>query len=99
MDKWLAMPNAVLKVVVADDEDLEWVMDFAAHRDAPTYLQPCNGHTDPTGESNDPLTDEQRLEVLAAFNTLAEKVMARGWSNVTVLPQLHVIANGGGPGR
>jgi 7-carboxy-7-deazaguanine synthase len=99
LDKWLALPHAVLKVVVADDADLDWVMDFAAHRSAPTYLQPCNAHTDPTGESNEPLNDAQRLDVLAAFAALADKVMARGWSNVTVLPQLHVIANGGGPGR
>jgi 7-carboxy-7-deazaguanine synthase len=78
-----------LKVVVADEVDLafaEQVREIAAYYHLPFYLQPCNLNVDP---------DADPALVLAAsldlYERLARQVMARGWSDVRVLPQLHVL--------
>ncbi|WED22192.1 7-carboxy-7-deazaguanine synthase QueE [Vibrio sp. JC009] len=71
-----------LKIVVADEEDLEWAGEFKErYPQLPLFLQPCNTELD----------DEPDQDTLAS-NTrkLVDAVVNRKWFDVTVLPQLHV---------
>ncbi len=84
----------VLKVVVLGSEDLLFAGAlFHRFTSCRRYLQPCN--TAPEAGARD-LAGVERL--LAAYDYLCEQVMQQGWTNVRVLPQLHVLTNGGGPG-
>jgi 7-carboxy-7-deazaguanine synthase len=79
-----------LKIVVASDEDLRWAEQMKEHYpQLPLYLQPCN-----------PFLEEEpdQHQLAANMRKLVDKVMERGWYNVTVLPQLHVYLWGNAQG-
>jgi 7-carboxy-7-deazaguanine synthase len=101
VEKWLwAGRHAeyrAIKVVVADDADLEFFgkihARFASSR-AKLYVQPCNPYTSAEGE-----LDVDRLDLMARYSWLCDAVIAQGWMDVHVMPQLHVLASGGGRGK
>jgi len=76
-----ASPEAIsIKLVIADKADFDWALAlqqrYPGYR---YYLQPCNLQ----GEAS---TMEQGL---AATRELIDRVIASGWHEATVLPQLH----------
>ena len=76
-----ATPEAIsIKIVIADEVDFDWAYKvqqrYPEHK---YYLQPCN-------LSGDESTIEQGL---AATRELVDRVVAKGWHEATVLPQLH----------
>ena len=74
--------NVSLKIVVADDADLEWAAKIKKqYPQLPLYLQPCNLELE-----GNPSLDSLTTKTL----NLVEEVMQRGWFDATVLPQLHV---------
>lgn len=84
------------KVVICDAEDLDWALGlwerYSDHFFDPVlYLQPMNPDFEP-GKAVD------RHALMNRYRTLCEIVIGRGLTDVAVLPQLHVIAWGGGPG-
>jgi 7-carboxy-7-deazaguanine synthase len=97
--KWLrAKPpaNTSLKVVVDTPDDLQFALDCAFETKPGTtlYVQTCNPY-----HGQDEVTPAQRLKLLDRYEALCGMVMERGLHDVVVLPQLHVLANGGGRGR
>ncbi|PJC86404.1 7-carboxy-7-deazaguanine synthase QueE [Vibrio sp. HA2012] len=79
-----------MKIVVASDEDLLWAEAMKqAYPHLPLYLQPCNPYLN--GEP-----DQRQLA--ANMRELVDKVIEKGWYNVTVLPQLHVYLWGNAQG-
>ncbi|HKJ71988.1 MAG TPA: 7-carboxy-7-deazaguanine synthase QueE [Gammaproteobacteria bacterium] len=83
-------PATVLKVVVFDDGDFDYARELAGNfRELPVYLQVGNpepeGEPDPSG-------------LMARYRWLVERVLEARWYDVTVLPQLHVLAWGNTPG-
>jgi len=76
-----ASPEAInIKLVIADKVDFDWALALQRrYPDYRYYLQPCNLQ----GEES---TIEQGL---AATRELIEYVVASGWHEATVLPQLH----------
>lgn len=76
-------PSVALKIVVFDDDDFKFARDVSARLPAlPVYLQPGN----PVHEAA--LEPPALVEKLA---WLAGKVVAAGWHDAHVLPQLHVL--------
>jgi len=76
-----ASPESIsIKLVIADDIDFEWAYEvqqrYPKHN---YYLQPCN-------LKGDESTIEQGLE---STRELIDRVVAKGWHEATVLPQLH----------
>ena len=74
-------PEAIsIKLVIADEVDFDWASQvqqrYPKHK---YYLQPCNL----SGEES---TIEQGL---AGTRELIDRVVASGWHEATVLPQLH----------
>lgn len=84
-------PAAVsLKVVVIDIRDYEFAREVAArHPAVPLYLQV--GNPDPSGGP--------AIDLMTRFRWLSELVCAERWTDVRVLPQLHVMAYGNERGR
>ena len=79
-------PQLSLKVVVFDEADYQFAREVAArHPDLPFYLQVGNHTPESQGHAVDfsGLTD--RLEWLLA------RAMQDGWTEATILPQLHVL--------
>ena len=76
-----ASPEAIsIKLVIADEVDFEWAYHVKQrYPEHSYYLQPCNLK----GEES---TIEQGL---AGTRDLIDRVVAKGWHEATVLPQLH----------
>ena len=95
LQHWLTVrPDAAIKVVVGGEPDLDFLGEVkllarSMGFDGLIYAQPMN----PDGAM-----DTWRDELMALYNALARDVIARGWTDVRVLPQLHVLAEGGGKG-
>jgi 7-carboxy-7-deazaguanine synthase len=85
--------ETVFKVVVFDDANYAYAREVAERfPDVSTYLQVGNDNppgADP-GDAHQP--DEPLL--LDRYAWLSEKVLADGWNEATVLPQLHVLIHG-----
>lgn len=78
-------PETALKLVVFDDADYDFARDLAkAWPELPVYLQAGTSQKKPGAA----LMGEA---ILKRMRWLAEKVSADRWTNVTVLPQLHVL--------
>ncbi len=92
--------RTILKVVVFDDVDLEYaakVRAFGLDLGIPLYLQV--GNDDPQVMVENPLTqfsyrDRHRTALLEKLDWLTAEVLERGWFDVRVLPQLHVLMYG-----
>jgi 7-carboxy-7-deazaguanine synthase len=83
-------PDTVLKVVVMDDTDYDYARAVAERFDhLPVYLQV--GNAEPEG-------DPGPEALLAGYRRLAARVLADRWHDVTVLPQMHILAWGNRPG-
>lgn len=75
-----------LKVVVFDEDDYQFARAMQQkHGDIPFYLQVGN-----------PLNDDNvtPMHLTEKLRELGERVLADGWRNVTVLPQMHVLIYG-----
>ena len=69
-----------IKLVIADQADFEWAQTVQQrYPEFPYFLQPCNLEGDQS-------TIEQGL---SATRELIDRVVAAGWHEATVLPQLH----------
>jgi 7-carboxy-7-deazaguanine synthase len=80
--------NAVLKVVVFDEDDLDWAQDLhAVHSELPLYLS--------AGTDVGLAEDETLTRLRERFRWLCEAASARpALAAARVLPQLHVVAWG-----
>ena len=88
-----ARTEVLLKVVVMDDADYAYAREVAArYPGVPMYLQV--GNDNPPGAAPDDATEPDVGGLLNRYAWLAEKVVADGWNDVTVLPQLHVLVYG-----
>jgi 7-carboxy-7-deazaguanine synthase len=82
-------PRIVLKFVVFDEADLQFARDVSRHfAHLPVYLQPGN-HTPPPPEAEDAAIDLEGI--LSRMHWLVDAVIADGWHEAVVLPQLHVL--------
>ena len=80
----------IFKVVIFDDEDYAYARDVASRfPEIPMYLQVGNAYPSDIASDEAPEPDVSRL--LERYSWLAEKVLADGWNEATVLPQLHVL--------
>lgn len=83
--------KTTLKVVVFDDADYAYAREAASRfPGVPTYLQAGNDR--PPGSGDNPEPSVRRL--LERYAWLSERVLADGWNEATVLPQLHVLVHG-----
>ncbi len=93
-----------LKFVVADDNDLAWAKEVAdQYPQLPCYVQPCNIHADITVDKRTFTNSQQNSNENGAKTTpydqkqrmlwLIDAVQSLNWSNVRILPQLHVWLN------
>ena len=83
-----------LKLVVQDEDDYQFARQVAARfPQLPVYLQPCNVNPDGDG---DLAGNQAKLEPL---RWLVARVLADGWYEARVLPQLHVLLWGNKRGR
>ncbi len=81
--------KAVLKIVVFDEADYQWARKTAArYRQLPVYLQPGN-HTPPAIDGEATAID--MAGVMERLEWLVDRVLADGWFDAHVLPQLHVL--------
>ena len=81
-------PSA-LKIVVFDEADFAYARDVAArHPGLPVYLQPGN-HTPPPPDDDSATVDQAGID--ARMRWLVDRVIAEGWHEARVLPQLHVM--------
>ena len=88
------MAAVSLKMVIEDEEDYRIARRVAARfPQLPVYLQPCNVRRG--GGEN--LADNQAN--LERLRSLVAKVLADGWFEARVLPQLHVLLWGNKRGR
>lgn len=79
-----------LKVVVFDDADYGYAREVRRmHPEVPMYLQVGNDH--PPGPEPEEATEPDNAKLLDSYEWLVEKVLADGWNEATVLPQLHVL--------
>jgi len=82
--------QAVLKIVIFDESDYQFAREAAARFPAlPIYLQAGN-HTPPQAD-NDWAAQPDIAGIAARLEWLLGRVIADGWNDVTVLPQLHTI--------
>ncbi len=85
--------EVILKVVVMDDADYDYARKVAErYPGVPMYLQV--GNDNPPGAAPDDATEPDVRGLLDRYAWLAEKIVAEGWNEVTVLPQLHVLVYG-----
>jgi 7-carboxy-7-deazaguanine synthase len=88
MERSVNNSQRVLKIVVFDEQDLEWTRDIARdYAGVPLYL---------SAGTDVGLSDDETLEALRArFRWLCETVSSLGeFASARVLPQLHVVAWG-----
>lgn len=94
--KWYSV-----KVVVMDERDLDFADDVRQRlfrlTGKPLILQVGNEH--PPHDDDTASRDALALFLLARWRWLTGEVLRRGWMNVRVLPQLHVLAHGNERGR
>ena len=85
--------ETVMKVVVFDERDYAHAKEVG-HRfpEVPVYLQV--GNDDPPGSEAAGKKEPDIGRLLQRYEWLAEKVVADGWNEATVLPQLHVLVWG-----
>ncbi len=89
--------ETLFKVVVFDDEDYAYAREVAVRfPEVPMYLQVGNDNPPGPGQGEVPEPDVPAL--LDRYAWLSEKVLADGWNDATVLPQLHVLVYGNGRG-
>lgn len=82
-------PRIVLKFVVFDDVDFAFARSVSALCPGlPVYLQPGN-HTPPPPEADDAVIDMDGI--MERMHWLVDRVVAEGWFEAVVLPQLHVL--------
>ncbi len=83
-----------LKLVVLDEDDYQFARQVSARfPQLPVYLQPCN--VNPLGDGD--LAGSK--EGLDPLRLLVARVLADGWYEARVLPQLHVLLWGNKRGR
>ncbi len=83
-----AEPQISLKVVVFDEDDYQFARQVGKrHPGLPLYLQVGN----PAPEAGEEVGTAVLLERL---RLLCERVLADGWNEVVILPQLHVLIYG-----
>ena len=81
--------RSMLKIVVFDTADYDWARDVAARYPAlPVCLQPGN-HTPPPPGDDGARVDQVGID--ARMRWLVDRVVADGWFEARVLPQLHVM--------
>ncbi len=88
-------PNTetVMKVVVFDERDYAHAKEVGRRfPQVPVYLQV--GNDDPPGPGAGDEKDPDIGRLLRRYEWLAEKVVADGWNEATVLPQMHVLVWG-----
>lgn len=85
--------ETTLKVVVFDDADYAYARKVAEEfPELPIYLQVGNDH--PPSTASDEVLEPDISKLLERYAWLSEKVLADGWNEATVLPQLHVLVHG-----
>jgi 7-carboxy-7-deazaguanine synthase len=85
--------KTVMKVVVFDERDYAYAKEVGRRfPEVPMYLQV--GNDDPPGPDATYETETDTGKLLERYEWLAEKIVADGWNDVTVLPQLHVLVWG-----
>lgn len=81
--------QTILKVVVFDDADYAYAREAAGRLpELPIYLQVGNDRLPEDG------TEPDLRRLLDRYECLANKVVADGWNDATVLPQLHTLVWG-----
>jgi 7-carboxy-7-deazaguanine synthase len=89
--------RTTLKVVIFDEADYAYALEVGQRFPAvPIYLQVGNDR--PPGPESDDVTVPDDRALLRRYAWLADKVLADGWNEATVLPQLHVLVWGNGRG-
>lgn len=84
-------PQVSLKIVVFDDADYQFAREVAArYPDVPLFLQVGN----PAPQSENQGEEVEARQLLERLRQLSERVLAEKWTNVTVLPQMHVLIYG-----
>jgi len=85
--------ETIMKVVVFDELDYSYAKEFARRfPTVPLYLQV--GNDDPPGPEATDKTEPDIGKLLERYEWLAGKIVADGWNDATVLPQLHVLVWG-----
>ena len=85
--------ETVMKVVVFDRRDYTYARQVARRFPrVPVYLQVGNDR--PPGPEPDDRTEPDVSKLLERYEWLTDKVVADGWNEATVLPQLHVLVYG-----
>ncbi len=85
--------KTVMKLVVFDERDYTHAKEVGTRFPrVPVYLQV--GNDDLPGPDATHETQPNMGKLLKRYEWLAEKVIADGWNDVTVLPQLHVLVWG-----
>lgn len=89
--------RTTLKVVVFDEADYAYAREVGRRfPTVPVYLQVGNDH--PPGPEPGDVTAPDGAALLRRYARLADRVLADGWNEATVLPQLHVLVWGNGRG-
>jgi 7-carboxy-7-deazaguanine synthase len=82
-----------MKVVVFDERDYAYAREVGRRFPrVPVFLQV--GNDCPPGPEPGDRTEPDVGKLLERYEWLAEKVVAQGWNEATVLPQLHVLVWG-----
>ncbi len=85
--------ETVMKIVVLDERDYAYAKEVGRRfPEVPVYLQV--GNDDPPGPEAADRTEPNISKLLERYEWLAGKVVADGWNDATVLPQLHVLVWG-----
>lgn len=88
-----AETDTVMKVVVFDERDYLYAREVGRRfPTVPMYLQV--GNNDPPGPVPIDKAEPDIGKLLERYEWLADKVVADGWNEATVLPQLHVLVWG-----
>ena len=87
-------PHRVLKIVIFDEADYAYARSAAARYPLlKTFLQV--GNPAPLHAAGKAMPDAANFtDLMSRFRWLAERAVADGWFDATVLPQLHVLAWG-----
>jgi 7-carboxy-7-deazaguanine synthase len=85
--------ETVMKVMVFDERDYAYAKEVGRRfPEVPVYLQV--GNDDPPGPEAAENKEPDIGKLLQRYEWLAEKVVADGWNEATVLPQMHVLVWG-----